>query len=209
MKLKTGILLLLIATCGIMSVTTTNNTIVANKEFLVDKTQLIILGTVQDAGSPHIACKKDCCKELFLHPDVGRKVVSLGLIDNENQKNYIIEATPDLAIQMKNLQQHSPFSTKETPDGILLTHAHIGHYSGLMYLGKEAMNADKLDVYAMPRMKQFLETNGPWSQLVNNKNILSKEGVLQWVEASTLEVLITAGAGDIDTLIEPIIKRLS
>lgn len=172
MKLKTGILFLFIAACGIMSVTTTDDTIVANKGSYADKTQLIILGTVQDAGSPHIACKKDCCKNLFLHPDAGRKVVSVSLIDNENKKNFIIEATPDLAVQMKDLQQHSPFSTKETPDGILLTHAHIGHYSGLMYLGKEAMNADKVHVYAMPRMKQFLETNGPWSQLVNNKNIL-------------------------------------
>lgn len=37
-----------------------------------------------------------------------------------------------------------------------------------------------------------------------NKNILSKEGVLKWVEASSLDVLVTAGAGDIDTLINPI-----
>src|SRR5204862_614655 len=27
-------------------------------------------------------------------------------------------------------------------------------------------------VYAMPKMKTFLETNGPWSQLVNLKNIV-------------------------------------
>lgn len=39
---------------------------------------------------------------------------------------------------------------------------------------------------------------------IPNKHILSKEGVLQWVKASSLEVLITAGAGDIDTLIHPI-----
>lgn len=141
---------------------------------LIEKTSLIILGTVQDAGSPHIACKKDCCKGLFAHPDQSRKVVSLGLVDPQNQKKFIFEATPDFTFQMKNLLWHAAFTTKETPDGIFLTHAHIGHYSGLMYLGREAMNADKVEVYAMPKMKTYLENNGPWSQLVKLNNIVLK-----------------------------------
>lgn len=138
---------------------------------VVTQTSLIILGTIQDAGSPHIACKKDCCKDLFQNPDKDRKVVSLGLIDPISKKTFILEATPDLPEQMKILRKHAAFAKKETPDGILLTHAHIGHYTGLMYLGKEAMNADSVPVYAMPRMKTFLEENGPWSQLVNTGNI--------------------------------------
>jgi pyrroloquinoline quinone biosynthesis protein B len=133
------------------------------------------LGTIQDAGSPQIGCTKDCCKELFLHPDKERKVVSLGLVDAANQKRYILEATPDLTQQARALKNYAPFSTNETPDGIFLTHAHIGHYTGLMYLGKEAMNTDSIPVYAMPRLKNFLEQNGPWSQLVKNKNIAIRE----------------------------------
>ena len=39
---------------------------------------------------------------------------------------------------------------------------------------------------------------------INNKHILSKEGVMKWIEASNFEVLVTAGAGDIDALIHPI-----
>lgn len=134
-------------------------------------TSLIVLGTMQDAGSPQAGCTKDCCKDLFLQPDKERRVVSLGLIDALNKKNYIIEATPDLPQQLKALKRYSSFSNKETPDGIFVTHAHIGHYSGLMYLGKEAMNTDSTLMYAMPRMKVFLSQNGPWSQLVNTKNI--------------------------------------
>ncbi len=134
-------------------------------------TSLIILGTLQDGGSPHAGCKKNCCKDLFLNPDKNRMVVSLGLIDSQNKKNYLFEATPDLPRQIKNLKINSDFSDKETPDGIFVTHAHIGHYTGLMYLGKEAMNAQEVPVYAMPKMKQFLEQNGPWSQLVKMKNI--------------------------------------
>ncbi len=133
--------------------------------------ELVILGTLQDAGSPQIGCKKNCCKNLFLKPDSTRKVVCLGLIDYDNKNKWLIEATPDIASQLHHLNALCPFSESETPDGIFITHAHIGHYSGLMYLGKEAMNSDKALVYAMPRMADFLKENGPWSQLVKNGNI--------------------------------------
>jgi len=141
----------------------------------ISQPYLVILGTVQDAGSPHIACQKSCCKELFLNPDKSRKVVSLGLIDPENKKSYLFEATPDMPQQLKLLKEATAFGDKEVPDGIFLTHAHIGHYTGLMYLGKEAMYADNVPVFAMPKMRMFLEQNGPWSQLVNSENISIEE----------------------------------
>ena len=138
-------------------------------------TYLVVLGTVQDAGSPHAACQKACCEDLFDKPNPDRKVVSLGLIDQKFGKKYLFEATPDMTTQMKALTRLSHHGTSETPDGIFLTHAHIGHYTGLMYLGKEAMSSNEVPVYAMPKMKSFLETNGPWSQLVANRNIIVKE----------------------------------
>lgn len=132
---------------------------------------LVLLGTVQDAGSPHIACKKECCADLFKNPNPNRSVVSLGLIDNKSQKTFLLEATPDISSQLKHLKSLTPWDSKELPDGIFLTHAHIGHYTGLMYLGKEATNAKQVPVYAMPKMQQFLSENGPWSQLVSGENI--------------------------------------
>jgi len=74
-----------------------------------DEVSLIVLGTVQDCGSPHIGCIKDCCKYLFENPDVSRKVVSLGLIDQENQKSFMFDATPDFPGQMKMLKNHTTF----------------------------------------------------------------------------------------------------
>ncbi len=130
---------------------------------------LVILGTLQDGGSPHIGCEKECCKKI----DSNKKVVSLGLVDKASKKQFIVEASPDITSQIKILNEFS--GNKNSVDGILLSHAHIGHYSGLMYLGKEAKNASNIPVYAMPRMKSFLEKNGPWSQLVNLKNIEIKE----------------------------------
>jgi len=137
-----------------------------------NETFLVILGTVQDAGSPHIACKKDCCKSLWGKDNIDRQVVSLGLIDFENNLKFIFEATPDFPTQTKKLKSYLPNDTRETPNGIFLTHAHIGHYTGLMYLGKEAMNAKGILVYAMPKMLDYLSNNGPWSQLVSTNNIL-------------------------------------
>lgn len=141
----------------------------------VNSVAVVVLGTIQDAGSPQLGCTKDCCKNLFLNPDKNRKVVSLGIVDVINNKSFLIEATSDITQQAKALKTFSSFSNKEMPDGIFLTHAHIGHYTGLMYLGKEAFNADSVPVFAMPRMKKFLEQNGPWSQLVTNRNITLKE----------------------------------
>ncbi|NNK75574.1 MAG: MBL fold metallo-hydrolase [Maribacter sp.] len=138
-------------------------------------TSLIVLGNVQDAGSPHIGCKKECCKELFENAAADRKVTSVGLIDPDNKKTYLFEATPDISEQLKILKNKSPFNANEIPNGIFITHAHIGHYTGLMYLGKEATNAKNAAVYAMPKLKAFLETNGPWGQLVSNKNIALEE----------------------------------
>lgn len=131
---------------------------------------IIILGTTQDAGSPQIGCTKDCCKNLFNQPDHSRQVVSLGLYDSKQRMSYLFEATPDISKQLRLLKTYSKSPT-DLPNGIFLTHAHIGHYTGLMFLGKEALNAKDLPVYAMPKMKIFLEQNGPWSQLVNQENI--------------------------------------
>ncbi len=135
------------------------------------QTSLIILGNVQDAGSPHIACKKECCEALFLNSDDSRKVVSLGVVDPENNKKYLFDATPNMTEQLKILKNYLPKNTNEIADGIFLTHAHIGHYTGLMYLGTEAMGASNVNVFAMPLMDSYLRNNGPWSQLVRNQNI--------------------------------------
>ncbi len=131
---------------------------------------IIVLGTTQDAGSPQIGCTKDCCKNLFNQPDHSRQVVSLGLYDSTKKISYLFEATPDISKQLRILKEYSKTAT-DIPNGIFLTHAHIGHYTGLMYLGKEALSAKQLSVYAMPKLKSFLEQNGPWSQLVSQQNI--------------------------------------
>ena len=128
---------------------------------------VVVLGTLQDGGSPHMGCQKDCCKVIDPH----KKVVSLGLIDPTSKKKFLFEASPDFVSQTNALSSLLPLSGEKSPDGIFITHAHMGHYAGLMFLGREAMNSKSVPVYAMPKMKYFLENNGPWSQLVTLNNI--------------------------------------
>jgi pyrroloquinoline quinone biosynthesis protein B len=129
--------------------------------------EVIILGTIQDAGSPHIGCSRSCCSSLSSDEKEQRLVSSIGLIDHSTGRSWIFDATPDFPRQWELLESHGGDSLA----GIFLTHAHIGHYTGLMYLGREALGSSGVSVYAMPRMKTFLENNGPWSQLVTLENI--------------------------------------
>ena len=144
-------------------------------EAIITNTSIVLLGTIQDAGYPQIGCKKTCCINAFSNTNDKREVVSLGLIDVPNKRNYLFEATPDIVRQMKRISQYGGQIENEITDGIFLTHAHIGHYTGLMYLGKESMSSTKTPIYVMPRMKDYLTDNGPWSQLVNRNNITLNE----------------------------------
>ena len=157
-----------------------------NKETLtpVSKTTLIVLGTAQDAGSPQINCTKTCCQAIFDGKQNATPVVALGVIDPVNLEQFLFEATPDITLQLRALKNSSPLEVSEIPTAIFLTHAHIGHYTGLMYLGKEAMNAQQVPVFVYPKMQVFLENNGPWSQLVSNKNI-----VLETMQTNKLQQL--------------------
>ena len=124
---------------------------------------LKILGVVQDGGLPHLGSDRICCEDF----EQNRYVTSIMLINNETNESYLFDASPDINKQLNFMGK----GIKKNLKGIFLTHAHIGHYTGLMYFGREAINSKLMKVYAMPRMKKFLEQNGPWSQLVSLENI--------------------------------------
>ncbi len=128
---------------------------------------LVILGTAQDGGSPQIGCDKSCCKTLWENK-LFESVTSLGLVDNVENRFFLIDASPDITKQYQLLKS---LNSNASLGGIALTHAHIGHYSGLLFFGKESLGAKNINVYSMPRMSSFLKHNGPWSQLIRDKNI--------------------------------------
>ncbi len=146
------------------------NTANPNKSFSSQQF-LVVLGTAQDAGYPQVGCEKECCTAYWSGKETKKHITSLALIDNTTKQYWLFEATPDITQQLSVLQSHLSTKPDYSPDGIFLTHAHIGHYSGLMQLGREAMGARSIPVWAMSRMDSFLRSNGPWSQLVSLQNI--------------------------------------
>ena len=159
----------------------TSNDVAINKANQANQ-YITILGTAQDGGFPHIGCQKKCCDDFYKGISPKQKVVSLGLIDKEAQQKFLFEATPDISTQLADLEKNH-LKTRTIIDGVFITHAHMGHYTGLLYFGKEALGKKNIPVYAMPKMKNFLINNGPWSQLVTTKNIafsnLRKDKVVQ------------------------------
>ena len=128
---------------------------------------IMVLGIAQDAGYPQMNCMKECCRDAWSDPDKVRFPTCLGLVDPESERCWLFEATPEIKWQWQNLKKKS--SAKLS--GIFLTHAHIGHYTGLSQLGREVMGTMQMPVFAMPRMRSFIRENGPWNQLVSLKNI--------------------------------------
>jgi len=129
--------------------------------------QAVVLGIAQDGGVPHLGCRQKLCVEARRDPSKRRHVASLGLIDRASGKRFLIDATPDFEQQVSRLGG--------LPDGILLTHAHIGHYLGLAQLGREAANTRDMPVFCTSSMARFLRENRPWSRLVERGNIAVHE----------------------------------
>ena len=134
---------------------------------------IYILGNVQDAGLPHIGCKHEFCKEKFNEFEE-YFTTSIAIVDPVDKKYILFEASPDLPHQLNYLEKKI-LKQFLLPEAVFITHAHIGHYAGLMYFGREALGSKNLKVNVLPKMANFLKTNGPWSQLVEINNINIKE----------------------------------
>jgi pyrroloquinoline quinone biosynthesis protein B len=134
---------------------------------------IYILGNTQDAGLPHIGCQHPFCEDSF-NVYEEHYTTSIAVVNSDIKKYILFEATPDITFQLNNLKQNI-FYEFLLPESIYITHAHIGHYTGLMYFGREALGAKDLMVRVLPRMSNFLQNNGPWSQLVDINNIKISE----------------------------------
>ena len=133
--------------------------------------ELIVLGVGQDGGAPQLGRDDD---PAWSEPGLRQNATALGLRDVRSGRRWLFEATPDIREQLHVFSLLAPPASAENGglSGVFLTHAHIGHYAGLMFFGHESMGAQRLNVYAMPRMADFLTHNGPWSQLVSYHNVM-------------------------------------
>lgn len=132
--------------------------IVASRVRAVTVTALL-LGTAQDGGIPQMGTSH--------HPGPDRLVSSLGIVADDGT-GVLIDVTPDVRAQVARLEQCPGYrrAGHNVVEHIALTHAHMGHYAGLVQFGREAHNADGVNAWITPRMARFLTANEPWNALV-------------------------------------------
>jgi pyrroloquinoline quinone biosynthesis protein B len=135
-----------------------------------DDVYIHVLGIAQDAGYPQASCYQPHCIRAWENKDLRRLTSSIAVVDEQSKTKYLFDATPDIREQLYQLHLSAP-DNEFTLGGVFLTHGHIGHYTGLMHFGHEAIGARGVPVYAMPRMHEYLSSNGPWDQLVRYQNI--------------------------------------
>ena len=136
-----------------------------------ESVKLLVLGTAQDGGYPHTGCFDNCCREAWEVETQKRLISSLAVLSG--RECFLIDITPDFKYQYRLIEQY----LNKTPcivSGIFITHAHLGHYTGLLDLGLEVMNTYAIPVYVMVKMKSFLEENAPFTQLIKLNNIKLK-----------------------------------
>ena len=148
----------------------------------------VVLGNMQDAGLPHGGCTCPRCTAAFADASLGQYAACLGVVDTRVERNaelrgegaeghrgkakvYLIDATPDIKFQLNLLARvlgpHPQRANRlRQPDGIFLTHAHMGHIGGLPQLSKEAMFVNDLPIYATPALCNLLQNTTLWSPLV-------------------------------------------
>ena len=152
---------------------------------------LVVLGVAQDGGFPQAGCKKSCCEKSWINLKKREYVSCVAWVDPIHKKYWLFDATPDMPEQMHYLSEKYNVELA----GIFLTHAHIGHYTGLTHLGREVMGTKNIPVFALPRMYKYLSEHGPWKQLVELKNIqlipLEADVPIQiadWFEVTAIKV---------------------
>lgn len=131
-----------------------------------------LLGPAQDAGVPHLACKCKNCEAARLGPLGPQYAVSLALIDKEESKWWLLDCSPDIKYQYEIARSLAPDCKLQ---GVILTHLHMGHYTGLFHFGKEGINVQGLEVFATEETCKFFRTNQPWVQFLKKGNFVLRE----------------------------------
>lgn len=137
---------------------------------------VLVLGTAQDGGRPQLGCEAACCRTARAQPERARRVTSLLLCDPRDGRRWLFDCSPDVEAQLGDARAEPPTRAVDGPrpplvDGIFLTHAHMGHYAGLLELGREAYGARDLPTYVSERFAAFLLSNSPWSALVEERRL--------------------------------------
>jgi pyrroloquinoline quinone biosynthesis protein B len=134
--------------------------------------ELLILGVAQDGGLPHLGCNAACCAHAKQSGRVETPAcIAIGNADTGGV--LLLEATPSIVSQVNSIDLLWPWHSGSGSfvNAIAITHAHIGHYTGLMHLGREGAATDNMPVHVSSAVANVLRTNAPWSNLVDEGHV--------------------------------------
>jgi len=153
-----------------------------------DGPYVVVLGTAQDGGLPHIGCDSGNCAAAKSDPSRRRLVTSLMLCDPRSGKRWLFDCTSDVREELDRARglpekrfaapadPAAPAAPRPPPfDGMFLTHAHMGHYGGLLQLGREAYSVTGVPTYVTPRFAGFLRGNDPWKRMVDDGRLVLRD----------------------------------
>ena len=119
--------------------------------------EISVRGTAQDGGVPHLGCSCPRCSLARSDPAAVRYPAALRV---DAGQSLLVDASMDVRHQIGG-----------GVDGVLLTHAHLGHLPGILQFGREVVDADELPVYCTDGLAEFVQTNQPFAELVSNGNV--------------------------------------
>ena len=139
-----------------------------------DAVSLFVLGRAQDGGLPHLGCERESCCGAARRSGRVETPAALGIHLAASNQLFLVEATPAIEPQIALLHRlvGATGRGRRPVDGVLVTHAHLGHYLGLAWLGREVASTSRLPLFVSERFASYLRTNGPWSQLIDLEQIV-------------------------------------
>lgn len=139
---------------------------------------VVVLGTAQDGGYPHVGCDCDHCRAAMADPTLTRRVASVGLVTS--QGIAIVDATPDFAVQWRELAKTASVSPQTPLAALFLTHLHVGHILGLPLLGKEGRSGTKTPVWTTEANLTALREMPLFASLFADAHLTERPFTLGW-----------------------------
>lgn len=139
---------------------------------MTSQLELLVLGVAQDGGLPHLGCTQPCCINARQSGRV-ETPACIAIRNVDTRALLLLEATPSIASQVALLHAliGTPLGDGALVNAIAITHAHTGHYTGLMHLGREGAATNQVPVHVSMAVANVLQTNAPWSSVVDGNHI--------------------------------------
>ncbi len=146
---------------------------------------ILLLGSGQDGGSPQMAKRRGVGLD---------RTASSAAVVSAAGSVVLLDASPDIRAQSRRLLSWYgyPPGRSRFVDAVVISHAHMGHYAGLLHFGKEVANTSGIPLIATPSVLRFLNANQPWEALTENGNLLPTpfDGVVRIDETLSLVPIV-------------------